>query len=172
MSQLPTQIVPCNLVVQGTLSPAGFNAPAGSIGSAGIATPGAGAAGIVSSKLNHRFKRWLGQAEGAAVVSQTEIVSITYGTAGAIVALQAILKVACAGAATISVDLKKNGTSVLASPISFSSSDSALTVKSATPTTTTTAAGDYFEIVITATAGGGTLGQGIYAEAIIDENPS
>lgn len=161
-----------NVLIQGTLTASGFVAPSGCITPSNIATPAAGGNGIDISKLNHRNKAPYSQPEGTAVVTETRIIAITHGTVGVIVALNAALKVACVGAATITIDLKKNGTSVLSSVLTFTSSTPAMTAESGTITTTATAIGDIFELVITATAGGGTLGQGLYAEAIIDETPN
>jgi hypothetical protein len=161
-----------NLYVAGILQPAQLAAPPNSIGDSSVITPAAGVAGIQTSKTNHRQHVRYSQAEGAAVVTESRIVWITHGTAGTVISLNGALKVACIGAATITVDLKKNGTSVLASVLTFNSSAPIMAAENTSIATGPTAAGDVFEIVVTATVSSGTLGQGLYAEAIIDENPS
>jgi hypothetical protein len=161
-----------DLYISGILRPAGLIPPVLSVPDSAIALPGAGVSGVQASKLNHRQHVRHNQAEGAAVVTETRLVWITSGAAGNLNSFKAQLKVANIGAATVTVDLKKNGSSVLSAPISFSSADAALAIKTATVTTAASAVNDYYEEVITATAGGGTLGQGLYTDAILDEYPS
>jgi hypothetical protein len=161
-----------NVFVAGTLQCNTFVCPAGSIADAGVASPSAGASGIQTSKLNHRYPITYNQPEGSAATSATVIAWIVKGTASVMIALDAALKVACIGAATITVDLKKNGTSVLTSVITFNNGTPIMTDESATIATAAGVAGDIFEIVVVATAGGGTLGQGLFVKALIDEFPS
>src|ERR1700728_133159 len=66
---MATDIIGGNMLVQGTLTASGFVAPSGCISPSNIATPAAGAAGIDSSKLNHRFHVPYNQPEGTAGVS-------------------------------------------------------------------------------------------------------
>ncbi len=79
--------------------------------------------------------------------------------------------VACIGAATITVDVFKNGATVLSSLITLDNTNTARIVETATidPAKLAYVAGDWFEIQITATAGGGTLGKGFFAKALFDE---
>lgn len=83
-----------------------------------------------------------------------------------------ITQTAHVGAATLTVDLLKNGTTVLTAPVSTSSSDAVRALKGATFASTALADGDVLELNITATAGGGTLAVGMGAELTYDENPS
>jgi hypothetical protein len=92
-----------------------------------------------------------------------------HGASATINSFKAGSVTACVGAATITVDLKKNGTSVLSAPITLNSSSTAYVVQSGTVTTTSLVAGDVLEVVVTATAGGGTLGNGVFAVAQVDE---
>jgi hypothetical protein len=173
MSQFSAPIViPGNVSVTGTAAVAGLSAPAGCIADTNVATPATGAAGISTYKQNHRERHRQVQAAGSAIVSQTTPACIVNGTDGLVISFKASVKTACVGGATVTFDLKKNGTSVLSAAISFSSSDSAGAVKTATISTASCVAGDLFEIVTTATAGGGTVGQESYAEALIDEYPT
>jgi len=63
----------------------------------------------------------------------------------------------------------KNGTTILSATADFSSSDAARAVKTGTLSVTSYADGDVFEVVITATAGGGTLGTGVYVGLELSE---
>lgn len=169
MSQFSAPLViPGNVQVSGTASLGGLSAPAGCITNSNIATPASGADGIFTTKLDHRQHIRYNQPEGTAVATETRQVFITFGAAGTIKAVNAIMKTANSGGATVTVDVKKNGTTVLGSTINVTGTS----VNTGTLSVTTTAAGDVFEFLVTATAGGGTLGDGIYIEMIVDETPT
>lgn len=78
-----------------------------------------------------------------------------------------------AGAATVTLDLKKNGTTLLSSVLTLNSSNTARVPVNATLLASPTAlvAGDVLEVVITATAGGGTLATGVDCGITVDEDP-
>jgi hypothetical protein len=164
-------LVQGDLVVTGNLIPGGLQAPAGSVSASNIGSPAAGQPGIASSKLNHREHHFYNQ-PNTTIVAATVPIFITYGTAGTVVSFKAGSIAVCTGAATVTVDLYKNGSSILSAPIALNSSSVARVAQAATISTPATAVGDWFDIVVTATAGGGTIGTGLYVEAIIDENPS
>src|SRR6202034_2777395 len=94
-----------NLAVTGNLQPTTISQPANSVGDANIQTPAAGASGIQTSKTNKRYHVGYDQPEGTPVVTESRIKFITKGTAAVILAVNAALKVACIGAATITVDV-------------------------------------------------------------------
>lgn len=76
------------------------------------------------------------------------------------------------GAATHSIQLKKNGSNILSSALVMDSANTNYVLEEAAGYTSTSyAAGDFFEVDITATAGGGTLGQGLMFDVQFDENP-
>jgi len=79
--------------------------------------------------------------------------------------------VACIGGATITTDLKKNGTTVLSSTIVLNNANTARVGVLATinPAAAAYVAGDWFELVVTVAAGGGTIGTGYYAIATFNE---
>lgn len=104
--------------------------------------------------------------------SETRTIRRVMGTTGLLKKFGVACKVSCIGAATITVDLKLNGTSVLSggTPITLNSSSVAATPTYGTITTTALAAGDYLEQVIVATAGGGTIGTGFDSMLAMDED--
>ncbi len=76
------------------------------------------------------------------------------------------------GAATVTADLKKNGSSILTAVISTDSTTPAAIntdVVGAFSGTPSYADGDHFTVEIVATAGGGTLGTGLSVEAVFIE---
>lgn len=77
-----------------------------------------------------------------------------------------------AGAATVTVDLKKNGSSVLTAVITLDNSNAARVMEVAAITTATYVAGDWFEFVVVATASGGTIPTGLGISLTVSEAPA
>ncbi len=156
-----------DVYVNGALGAKTFTPPAGSVADAGIQA----LAGVQASKLQHQYQPCYKQDLGAIVASVTSaMIHIVRGATGVIVTFSAALHTACLGAATVTVDLKKNGTTCLSAVISFGSGDAAYAVKSATLTVTALAQNDVLEVVVVATAGGGTIGQGLGVVPTIRED--
>lgn len=133
--------------------------PDGAVGDAEIEA----FAGVAQTKLEHQHRSGLGQPNTTAT-SETRVVATIYGTSGTLLSFKAGSIAPCSGAATITVDLKKNGASVLSAVITLDSANTARVAESGSFSSTTLAAGDVLEVVVTATAGGGTLGTGLFAE--------
>lgn len=161
--------LPVDVNVQGNLSCSTFSAPASCIGNAAVSA----GAGIDADKLQHQHAKHYSQAHGSVVASATVVVHTVKGATGVLRSIDAVLTSACAGAATITVDVYKNSTStgsLLSATISFSSSDAAWTEKAGTITSPNLVDGDNLVLVVVATAGGGTIGQGLSVELRIDED--
>lgn len=158
-------IIDGDLRVRGAIIPDSMAIPANSVGDTQFnsATP------LTASKQVHQYVQKYAQDHGAVVATKTSGIHIAHG-AGTITALVAALKTACIGAATVVVDLKKNGTTVLSGTITLDNSVAAYTSGTATVSSATYAAGDVFEIVVTATAGGGTIGQGLTVALTLRES--
>ena len=69
-------------------------------------------AGIAASKLQHQHKKTFAQVGTAAAVAG-QVLHVATGATGTITALEIGSIAACIGDATITVDMKKNGTSCL-----------------------------------------------------------
>jgi hypothetical protein len=135
---------------------------AGCVSNAHVAT----GAAIAASKLQHRYRYTLAQNGTAASVT------VPVGTLQAVASLTSVKAgciVACQGAATISIDCKKNGVSILTAPLELNSSSSARTLYDATIDDSDGEADDWYELVVTATAGEGTLGTGLLVQVEFDE---
>ena len=124
-------------------------------------------ADIDASKLEHSH-RGLHTQNGTAVAA-TEVMHVVYGATGTIKAVKAGSVVAATGNATMTVDVKKNGTTVLSAPIVLDSTNTAYIVEAGMPTVTTLVAGDVLTAVVTVDAGTGALGTGLFVEAEIWE---
>jgi len=139
--------------------------PAGAVSNDQVAA----GAKIAASKLVHKHRKSYGQAGTAA--SETRAIHGVFGATGTVVAFKVGSITPCTGNATITVDLKKNGTSILASAITLDSTKSARTLYAASIASAGLVVGDWLEVVVTANAGTGTLGTGLFWQVEIDEDP-
>jgi len=127
------------------------------------------AAGIAASKVDHRFHVMHKQPNTTAT---TETVGLYLAkAAGTVIGFRAGSIGIAVGAATVTFDLKKNNVTVLTGVLTLNSSNTVRVAVAGTLVATPTyVANDFFELVITATAGGGTLQTGIFAEAWFEED--
>lgn len=149
--------------IVGRLTCGSMVAPANSVANNAIA----GTEQITATKLQHQHRAVWAQPNTTAT-SETRVIHVAR-YAGTLIDFVAGSIAACAGAATITIDLKKNGTTVLSAVITLDSGNSARVVEAGTVTVAPYAAGDVFEIVTVATAGGGTIGTGLFCAATFNE---
>ncbi len=76
----------------------------------------------------------------------------------------------CVGDATITVDLKVNGVSVLTAAITLDNGQSARELVAGTIDTDSLSADDVIEVAVTVNAGTGTLGKGVFAYVDLHED--
>lgn len=152
--------------ITGALTPKAFNCPAGAITDAGINS----GTQIAAAKVVHQHLRGHAQPNTTATTETRTIHVARY--AGTVVDVVAGSIAANVGAATVTLDVKKNGTTILTGTTTLDNANTARVVEAATinPASAAYVAGDWFEIVLTATAGGGTLATGVYAQATFNEN--
>jgi len=154
-----------DLYIRGNLSSQTVTLPQSVVSDSNVA---AGAA-ISSSKLQHQHRLVFAQPNTTAT-SETKIVYRCYGATGTILQVAAGSIAACAGAATITVDLKKNGATVLSAVITLDNANTARVAELGTISGSSLVAGDVLEVVTVATAGGGTLGTGLFAVVTLQED--
>lgn len=144
-----------------------FTPPAECITDAAIASD----TQIDANKVQHQHVG--GFADDSAITAAAKTATVFVARyAGTLESFYAGSVVACIGGATITWDLKKNGTTVLSSTLVLNSSNTARVSVPATlnPAAVAFVAGDCFEIVRTVAAGGGTIGTGAFAHARFNEN--
>jgi len=155
-----------DLRVKGRVIPDSFTTPNNSIGDAQVD----GTRPITAPKLEHQFVKTYWQGRGAAVAAKTgEPVHLAYG-AGTVVDVSAEVSVpgvTWTGNAT--VDLKKNGTSVLTAPITIDGTAAAFTPVVGGIAAAAYAADAVFEVVVTFAAGTGTPPQGLAVRLVLRE---
>lgn len=157
-----------DIIVSGRLTPTFFDYPAQSITNDAISAT----AGIKTTKMQHRFQANYSQPNTAAT-SETRTVFVARSS-GTILELAAGSISVATGNATVTIDLLKNGVSVLTSVLTLDSSNISRQVKVGVlnGASVSLVSGDWLELVITATAGTGTLPTGVFASVKIDVEPS
>lgn len=149
------------------MTPFTIRIPASALGSQELST----ADPVAVEKQYHRHAGSLRTNHGSAVAAVRQTVYVARA-AGTVTEFRAALSVACVGAATVTFDLLKNGTTVLSAAGQLDSGDAAYDVVEPTISSAAYVADDVFEINVTAAAGGGTIGQGLLALALFDERPA
>lgn len=130
-------------------------------------------AGIDSTKLEHKYHRGHAQVHGSAATAERRVIHVVRGATARINSMRAGVVVAAVGDSTVSVNLYKNGSSILTggTPITLDSGDAAFAlVAPGGFTSNALVQGDVLEIVQTVSAGTGTLPQGVFSVLDIDED--
>lgn len=157
-----------DLYVGGNLRANSLSLPANCVGDNQVA---ASAGPIQYNKLQQQRAIKYAQKYGTAVVSERTGFHIGIG-AGSVILFFAALAVPCVGAATVTIDLLRNGTTVLSGLITLNNSVTAFTSVVGTFSSSTYSSGDVYEVNVTATAGGGTIGQGLTVMLYTSESPT
>ena len=157
-----------NLYVAGNLSCQTFSPPASCITDAAVA----GNAAIASTKLTHRREIINADASATNGASKQQTVHVIRGATGTLVAFEAGAVTPLGSGDTYTVDLYKNGSSILSGTISLLSTDTARTLKAAAGfTSTSLVAGDWLEVKTTYSHSSGTAPQGVTIRLTLDEAP-
>src|SRR5262245_7049738 len=102
-----------DLYVAGNLSAKTFSPPAASITDKAVAV----GAGIQATKLQHQHTKSYGQVYGSVATTERRPIHSVYGLTGQVVQFRAAMALANVGAATVTVQLKKNGANILTAAI-------------------------------------------------------
>ncbi|MEP0848619.1 MAG: hypothetical protein HRF50_17575 [Phycisphaerae bacterium] len=147
---------------------AGVTLPNGAVTAGKVA---AGAA-IEATKLQQRNRApWRQGNSDADAADGTQVIYTVTGATGTLREFKAGCVTPCTTGASITVDLRKNGASVLSAVITLDQTQSARQLVSAAISTMAVAAGDVLEVVIDATPGTGTIGKGVFGYLTLDELP-
>ncbi len=155
-----------NLIITGSLVVQGAAPvfPPGTVTNAMIAT----AAGVSASKLQHQYELTYGQSGTAASV--TIPFHVVRGATATLESISAGSVVAAIGGASVTVDIKKNGTSCLTGVITLDSGNTAYIPEAGSVSVSAAVADAVYTLVIAATAGGGTLPTGLFVTVKIRED--
>lgn len=139
--------------------------PLGSVGDASVSASSPLGVDKTTHQINHIYT----QKHGTAVASDPGSVIHIAGASGVVQSVKVAVRTIPIGAATVTVDIKKNGTSIMTGVVTIDNANVAYTAETGAITTTAYVVGDFFEAVLVATAGGGTLPQGIGVEVVFRE---
>ncbi len=156
-----------DLYVVGNINSRTRTYPAGSISNAAVAA----AAAIAATKMLHQHHLTYAQDSGATAANEERVIHVVYGAAGTSVSFEAGCVVTNDGECTVTIDLLKNGTTVLSSAPVITSSHSAYELVTGTIGTSALVDGDVLEITI-ATAGTDTVGLGAFCSLVLREDPA
>ena len=140
--------------------------PTGTITDARVAV---GAAIAATKCIQRQRTCWCQDKSDITVVTKNQVIH-TVMAAGTLQGIKIGCVVANIGAASITVDLKKNGATVLSAVMTYGVL-AAYALVTGTIATPAIVAGDVLEAVVVATAGGGTLAKGLFGVLLIDEAP-
>lgn len=155
-----------DLTVRGTLNVGAISLPANAVDQASQIKAGIN---IPADKTEQRFfPAWSQPNTTATAETRTLFVARRSGTLNEVIA-GSIAK--ATGDSTITVDIKKNGTTVLSAVITLDSANTNRIVESGSVSGGGTfVAGDWFEVVIAISAGTGTLPTGVFCQLEVDQN--
>lgn len=155
-----------DVIVRGSLVPSTVVLPANAITTSTQVQAGAN---INADKTEQRlFPKWSQPNTTATAETRSLFVARRAGTLNAVLA-GSIAK--AVGDSTVTVDVKKNGTTVLSSVITLNSSNTnRVAVSGSISGAGTFVAGDWFEVVIAISAGTGTLPTGVFCELEVDQD--
>ena len=130
----------------------------------------AAGAGIAASKQEHGHRIVHAQESASPAADETIPVHVVHGTTGTLKAIKAGAVVAATGDATCTIDLLKNGVSILTGKISIDSGDAAYALVAGVIDTAALAVGDVLEIEVDGTIGTGALAKGVFAYVDLEED--
>ncbi len=154
-----------DLTVRGTLSPQAINMPQNAIDSDAQIKAGTN---ISADKTQTRIYRSHSQPNTAAT-AETRTLFIARKT-GTVKEIRVGSIVAATGDSTTTVNVLKNGTTILSSSVVLNNANTARTSVAAAISSSALVAGDWLDVAITISAGTGTLPTGLFVQMEIDQN--
>lgn len=153
-----------NLVVTDNINCKTLTAREGGITNAAIAA----AAAIAATKIQK--PRLLRYWKAGTAASESVPIYVCLGATATLQSIKVGSIAIAVGSATVTVDLKKNGTTVLSAVVTLNSANTARVAVDGTITVPGAVVGDFYELVITATAAGGTIPTGLFVEVEVFED--
>jgi Flp pilus assembly protein CpaB len=153
-----------DVTVRGILAPSTLVVPVNSITTSTQVQAGAN---LNADKLEQRFFPALSQPNSAATTETRSL--FVANRAGTVNSIKAGSIAAATGNSTVTLDIKKNGTTILSAVITLDNANTArITEAGVISGAGTFITGDWYEVVITATVGTGTLPFGVFIQCEVD----
>lgn len=165
---MATNVMEGGLTVRGPLKADSISVPINSVGSEQFD----GADPLAVDKQRHQYSQHVRQDHGTVTVDKRQVIHVARGN-GTIRSFRIGQVVANSGGGTptVTVTLLKNGANILNATLTLTT-QAAFDTNDGTFTSATYLADDVFEVNVTVAAGGGTLGQGFFAQMVVDEEES
>ncbi len=158
-------IIDGDLQVRGNVNCNSITLPLNAIDSAGQIKAGLN---LPAEKFEQRFfPAWSQPNSAATSETRTLFVARRTGTINEVVA-GSIAK--AIGDSTVTIDIKKNGSTILNAVVTLDNANTARIVEVGSINSGAFVAGDWIEAVITATLGTGTLPTGVFLQLEVDQN--
>jgi len=155
-----------DVTVRGVLAPSTFVAPANAITTSTQVQAGAN---LNADKLEQRFFPGWSQPNSASTTETRNL--FVANRAGTVNSVKAGSIAAAIGNSTVTIDVKKNGSTILSAVITLDNANTARITEAGTISGPGTfVAGDWYEVVITATIGTGTLPTGVFCQLEVDQD--
>ena len=138
--------------------------PAGTVKDASVEA----GTGIAATKSEHQFSVTVVQTGAAADL--TSIAHAVYGATCTVIGVKAGSVTIGVGAGACSVDVLKNGTTILTAPIVLDSGNTAYIPEDGTISVAAGVADDVYTVTFDETAGGGTSPTGVYCTITFQED--
>lgn len=124
---------------------------------------------LTAAKQQHQYVEKFTQASGSNAAAETRVVHHAHA-GGTVAAVHVGSVVAATGNSTVTVDVKKNGTTILSSTIVLDNGNTAYVSEAGTVSVSSYIAGDTFTVVVSVSAGSGTLPQGLFVAVVFRED--
>lgn len=157
-------VIDTDLNIQGHLTARTMKIPSGTLTNDGVN----GSAAIAATKIQK--PRLVEYPTSGTATSATVPIYVCNGATATVMGIKAGSIAACIGGATVTVDLRKNGSTILSAVITLDSGNTARIMEAGTISNSSLVAADFLELVIVATTGGGTLATGLLVQVEIHED--
>lgn len=155
-----------DLYITGTLSTASLSIPALTVDNAAVSA----SAAIVYTKLVHKHNKTYAQSGNS--IDETKVIHVVHGATCTLLNFEVGVVTAFAGSDACTVDLKKNGVSVLSAAVTLDSGDAAYAKVAGTISTAGGVDGDVYTVVQDFTTAAGTPATGVWASLALAEDAS
>lgn len=125
---------------------------------------------VGADEQEHRYIFTYSQESATAAADGAWVIHIIHGATGTLNTFKCGVVVACIGAAVIDFDLLIDGATALSAAVRVDNGDAAYALVAGTLSTTAVTVNSVLEVSVDGTAGGGTLGKGVFAVLEMDED--
>ena len=157
-------IIEGDTYVRGNLRTDGFAVPANSIGNTQFNSSDP----LATDKQKHQYVAVYSQKHGADVAAERKTVHVAHA-AGTLAFVYAGMVVPSTGDSTVTVDVLKNGVSVMSGTITLTNAHAAFALVLGTISAGVYTSGSVFEVSVTVSAGTGNVGEGVFARLVFRE---